>query len=84
MARLTAAARNALPDSDFAGPNRTYPIEDASHARNAQSRAAQNAGPALKAKIAKKVHAKYPKIGKTSTRVSVIQKMAADRDNDGD
>lgn len=31
--RLTAAARNALPDSAFAGPNRTYPVFDANHAR---------------------------------------------------
>ncbi len=35
MARLTAAQRNALPDSDFAGPNRTFPINDAAHARAA-------------------------------------------------
>lgn len=32
MARLTAAQRNALPDSAFAGPNRTYPVEDKAHA----------------------------------------------------
>jgi len=32
MARLTAAARNALPDSAFAGPNRSYPVEDKAHA----------------------------------------------------
>lgn len=32
MARLTAAQRNALPDSAFAGPNRTYPVPDKSHA----------------------------------------------------
>ena len=31
MARLTAAKRNALPDSDFAGPNRTFPVEDKAH-----------------------------------------------------
>ena len=35
MARLTAAQRNALPDSAFAGPNRTFPITDANHARAA-------------------------------------------------
>ena len=32
MARLTAAQRNALPDSAFAGPNRSYPVEDKAHA----------------------------------------------------
>lgn len=35
MARLTAAERKALPDSAFAGPNRTFPVEDANHARAA-------------------------------------------------
>lgn len=41
MAKLTAKARNKLPASDFAGPGRTYPIENASHAANAKARAAQ-------------------------------------------
>jgi len=36
MARLTAAQRRALPDSAFAGPNRTFPINDANHARAAE------------------------------------------------
>ena len=46
MARLTTRARNALASDKFAGPNRTYPIEDANHARNAKSRAsaAEHAG----------------------------------------
>lgn len=35
VARLTAAARRALPDSDFAGPNRSFPIEDKKHAKAA-------------------------------------------------
>jgi hypothetical protein len=51
MAKLTAKERNALPDSDFAGPDRSYPVEDAAHARNAKARAAQHAGPELKEKI---------------------------------
>lgn len=59
MARLTAAERNALPDSDFAGPNRTYPVEDAGHAKAAKGRASEFAGPALKAKIGRKVRAKF-------------------------
>lgn len=41
MAKLTAAKRNALPKSDFAGPDRSFPIPDASHARNAKARASQ-------------------------------------------
>lgn len=57
MARLTTAARNALPDSDFAGPNRTYPVEDAAHARNAKSRVAQFGGAKLKGKVDAKAQA---------------------------
>lgn len=62
MSKLTAARRNKLPASTFAGPDRSYPIPDASHARNALARASQHAGPALKAKIRAKVHAKFPGI----------------------
>lgn len=51
MARLTTKQRNALPDSAFAGPGRSYPVEDETHARNAKSRAAQFASPAEKARI---------------------------------
>ncbi len=62
MAKLSAKERNALPAKDFAGPDRSYPIPDASHARNALARASQNAYPALKAKIRKEVHRKFPDI----------------------
>lgn len=41
MAKLKAAARNKLPESEFAGPDRSYPIPDKSHARNAKARASQ-------------------------------------------
>jgi hypothetical protein len=51
VAKLTTAERNKLPASDFAGPGRSYPIPDKSHAANAKARAAQHASPALKAKI---------------------------------
>ncbi len=55
MAKLKAAARNSLPDSDFAGPNRSYPVPDASHAAKAKARASQavNAGRMSKAVEAK-------------------------------
>lgn len=62
MARLTTAQRNALPASDFAGPNRSYPINDAAHARAAKSRASQFASAALR----KKVDAKANKMLKGS------------------
>ncbi len=51
MAKLTAKARNALPAKSFAGPSRSYPIEDKAHARNAKARASEYASSAMKAKI---------------------------------
>ena len=65
MAKLTTAARKKIPSGEFAGPDRSYPIEDKSHARNALSRASQNASPGLQKRIRAKVHAKYPGIGKS-------------------
>jgi hypothetical protein len=62
MAKLKAATRNALPAKDFAGPARSYPIEDASHARNALARVSQHGTEALKARVRAKVHAKFPGI----------------------
>lgn len=51
MAKLTTAARKKIPTSKFAGPNRSYPIQDKTHAANAKARAAQFASPSEKAKI---------------------------------
>jgi hypothetical protein len=46
MTKLTAAARKKIPTAEFAGPDRSYPIPDKSHAANAKARASQavNAG----------------------------------------
>jgi hypothetical protein len=63
MAKLTTETRNKIPTKSFAGPDRSYPIEDASHARNALSRVSQHGSPELKEKVRAKVHAKYPSIG---------------------
>lgn len=41
MAKLSASARKKLSASTFAGPNRSYPVPDKSHAGNAKARAAQ-------------------------------------------
>lgn len=41
MSRLTAAERDALPDSAFALPGRRYPIPDKTHARDALARASE-------------------------------------------
>lgn len=41
MAKLTTKARKALSASKFAGPDKSYPVPDKSHAANAKARAAQ-------------------------------------------
>ena len=56
MAKLTAKARKALPSSAFAGPGRSYPVQDKAHAANAKARATQqvkagNLSPAAAAQI---------------------------------
>lgn len=61
--RLTADERNALPSGDFALPGRRYPINDASHARNALARVSKHGTPAEKSKVRAAVHRKYPEIG---------------------
>ena len=63
MAKLTTQKRNALPKSQFAGPDRSYPIPDKTHAANAKARAAQqvkagNLSPSAKAKIDAKANRK--------------------------
>ena len=45
MAKLTAKQRRALPVSDFAGPNRSFPIEDRTHAIDAKARTTQPVKP---------------------------------------
>ena len=63
MSLLTAKRRNSLPTKEFAGPDRSYPIQDASHAQNALARAS---GKPVEAEIRAKVHSKYPGIGEGS------------------
>jgi hypothetical protein len=41
MSVLTAAARNALPKLAFAGPDRSFPVNDRAHAADAKGRAKQ-------------------------------------------
>jgi hypothetical protein len=63
MAKLTSKERKKMKGGEFALPGkRAYPIEDASHARNALARAAQHASPAEKATIRRKVKARFPRI----------------------
>lgn len=86
MAKLKAKQRKALPSSDFALPGKgtgpqgkgsgSYPIPDASHARNALARVAQHGTSEEKATVQRKVHAKYPGIGSDMT-----SKFGGDDDN---
>ncbi len=57
MAKLTARARKNIPTKDFAGPGRSYPIEDKSHARNALAR---SSGKPVAAQVRRAIAAKYP------------------------
>lgn len=61
MAKLTTAERNALPAKDFAGPNRSYPVNDAAHAKNAKSRVSQFGSASLKKKVDAKADKKLGK-----------------------
>ena len=60
MARLTAAARRALPDSAFADPkHRAYPMQDAGH-RQAAAGLVQRFGTSKqKAQVRAKMHKGY-------------------------
>jgi hypothetical protein len=74
MAKLSMAARKKLPSKSFALPGKgegpsgkgagSYPIPDASHARNALSRVSQHGTSSEKATVRAKVHRKFPDIGK--------------------
>lgn len=63
MSKLTTERRAEIPGGDFALKGRRYPIEDASHARNALARVAQHGSSAEKATVRAAVKRKYPGIG---------------------
>jgi hypothetical protein len=70
--RLSASERRHMPRSEFALPGRgvgpkgagagSYPIPNASHARNALARVSQHGSSAEKAEVRRKVHEKFPGI----------------------
>lgn len=66
LAKLTTKARNAIPSGSFALPGRRYPIEDASHARNALARVSQHGSEEEKKKVRGAVSRRYPGIGQGS------------------
>ena len=62
MGKLTTKARKKLPAKDFAGPDRSYPVDTHNRAANAKARASQavNSGRMSKsteAKIDRKANA---------------------------
>jgi hypothetical protein len=63
MAKLTTAGRKKIAPKNFAGPEKSYPIQDAAHARNALARVSQHGSSELQAQVRAKVHKKYPNIG---------------------
>ena len=66
MAELTTKKRKSLPKSSFAGPDRSYPVNDRAHAANAKARAQQqyNKGAMSKSEL-QKIDAKAnKKLGK--------------------
>ena len=85
MAKLTTKQRKSLKSSQFALPGKgegpegkgagSYPIPDASHARNALARVAQHGSPSEKATVRAKVHQKYPGIGQ-----DLVDKVGGDND----
>lgn len=78
---LSTRTRKRLPKKDFALPQYaktpagkaeggSYPIPDASHARNALARVSQHGTAGEKAQVRTKVHAKYPNIGKSASAMT--------------
>lgn len=63
MSKLTTKKRNKLPKSAFAGPDRSYPVPDKAHAKNAKARASQmvNKGKLSKS-AAEKINSKANKV----------------------
>ena len=80
MAKLTSKERKKLPDSKFAGPGRSYPVPDKSHAANAKARASQAVNEVNMSKSTKeKIDAKADKVlhkksgGKVEKEVSALK-----------
>jgi hypothetical protein len=61
MAKLNTADRKALPTKDFAGPGRSFPINDETHARKALQLDTHKPA-SEQASIRSKVKAKFPDI----------------------
>jgi hypothetical protein len=63
MAKLTAAQRKALPASKFAGPNRSYPVNDRVHQIKAEQFATKEEKKGkLSPAAASRIHAKAQRL----------------------
>lgn len=78
--KLTAAARKKIPGKSFALPGRRYPIENASHARNALSRVSANGTASEQATVRAAVHRKFPGIG-GKKKASLADRLSTLRGN---
>ena len=76
MVKLTAKGRKAIQSKNFGGPDRSYPIENASHARAALSRVSANGSPAVKAEVRSKVASKYPGIKQTTAGREIERRLS--------
>lgn len=68
MAELSAGERARLKNSDFALPDRRYPIHDIEHARDALARVARHGTPTEKVAVRRAAHKRYPSIASEPTK----------------
>ena len=81
MAVLTTEARKKLPSSTFAGPGRSYPVPDKSHAANAKARATQQVSAGnLSEGEAAKIRAKANRVLGNKGRNMIARKRDTDKD----
>lgn len=79
MAKLTTEDRKELPAKSFAGPDRSFPVNDRSHAADAKGRATQLL---KRGSISEKEHAKI--MGKANAVLGKSKPKPMKSDNDGD
>lgn len=79
MSKLSSGQRKKLASSSFALPGRRYPIEDASHARNALSRVSQFGTPEEKARVRGAVRRRYPSMGKRKQKAEGFSESLSQR-----
>ena len=72
---LTTKERKAIPKKKFGLPGQgKYPMPDINHARNALSRAAQNASPSEQATIKRKAYKLFPQLKERAKKRGDIDK----------